>query len=60
MLWGRTITMKENSSGKLRTIYKAEDVFSGMKTPIVNDLQVILCLISRFAFSFNYEINMGF
>lgn len=37
--WDRTITMKENSSGKLRTIYKAEDVFSGMKTPIVNDLQ---------------------
>ncbi|XVF69931.1 hypothetical protein PTKIN_Ptkin11bG0120500 [Pterospermum kingtungense] len=37
--WDRTVTMKESSTGKLRTIYDAEEVFSGMKTPIVKDLQ---------------------
>ncbi|XWS28138.1 hypothetical protein CRYUN_Cryun25bG0039800 [Craigia yunnanensis] len=37
--WDRTVTMKENNSGKLTVIYNAEEVYSGLKTPIVNDLQ---------------------
>ncbi|EOY32010.1 OSBP(oxysterol binding protein)-related protein 4B [Theobroma cacao] len=37
--WDRTVTMKDINSGKLSIIYNAKDVFSGLKTPVVNDLQ---------------------
>ncbi|KAK8655144.1 hypothetical protein V6N13_107734 [Hibiscus sabdariffa] len=37
--WDRTVTMKDNASGKQTVIYNAEEVYSGMKTPIVHDLQ---------------------
>ncbi|TYG56948.1 hypothetical protein ES288_D08G104300v1 [Gossypium darwinii] len=37
--WDRTVTMKDNTSGKLTVIYNAEGVYSGLKTPTVNDLQ---------------------
>ncbi|XVE71879.1 hypothetical protein DITRI_Ditri10aG0187200 [Diplodiscus trichospermus] len=37
--WDRNVTMKDNNSRKLTVIYSAEEVFSGLKTPIVNDLQ---------------------
>ncbi|XVE79958.1 hypothetical protein DITRI_Ditri14bG0099100 [Diplodiscus trichospermus] len=38
--WDRTVTVKDkNNGGKPTVIYNAEEVFSGLKTPIVNDLQ---------------------
>ncbi|XP_039003257.1 oxysterol-binding protein-related protein 4C-like [Hibiscus syriacus] len=37
--WDRTVTMKDDTSGKQTVIYNAEEVYSGMKTPIVNDLE---------------------
>ncbi|XP_052874356.1 oxysterol-binding protein-related protein 4C-like [Gossypium arboreum] len=40
--WDRTVTMKDNTSRKLTVIYNAEEVYSGLKTPIVNDLQGVL------------------
>lgn len=42
MLSCRTVTMKDNASGKLTVIYNAEEVYSGLKTPIVNDLRVMI------------------
>ncbi|PPS11644.1 hypothetical protein GOBAR_AA09002 [Gossypium barbadense] len=38
----RTVTMKDNASRKLTVIYNAEEVYSGLKTPVVNDLQGVL------------------
>ncbi|XVF19015.1 hypothetical protein REPUB_Repub11eG0074400 [Reevesia pubescens] len=37
--WDRSVTMKDKNSGKVTVLYNAEEVFQGMKTPIVNDLQ---------------------
>ncbi|KAK5847039.1 Oxysterol-binding-related protein 4C -like protein [Gossypium arboreum] len=37
--WDRTVTAKDNNSGKSRVIYNAEEVFSGLKTPVVKDLK---------------------
>ncbi|KAK9029494.1 hypothetical protein V6N11_026608 [Hibiscus sabdariffa] len=37
--WDRTVTVKDNNSGKLRVIYNAEEVYSGLRTPVVKDLQ---------------------
>ncbi|GMJ07145.1 OSBP(oxysterol binding protein)-related protein 4C [Hibiscus trionum] len=37
--WDRKVTVKDNNSGKLRVIYNAEEVYSGLRTPVVKDLQ---------------------
>ncbi|KAL8223514.1 hypothetical protein R6Q57_018989 [Mikania cordata] len=35
--WDSTVTIKDTSNGKLTVIYKAKDVISSLKTPIVKD-----------------------
>ncbi|KAK9060627.1 hypothetical protein SSX86_021333 [Deinandra increscens subsp. villosa] len=35
--WDRTVTVKDVSNGKMTVIYKAKDVISSLKTPIVRD-----------------------
>ncbi|KAA8522705.1 hypothetical protein F0562_009133 [Nyssa sinensis] len=35
--WDRTVTIKDISNGKLRVIYNAKEVLSGLKTPTVKD-----------------------
>ncbi|XP_038999023.1 oxysterol-binding protein-related protein 4C-like [Hibiscus syriacus] len=37
--WDRTVTVKDNNSGELRVIYNSEEVYSGLRTPVVKDLQ---------------------
>jgi hypothetical protein len=37
----RTVKVKDTSSGKVKVIYDAKEVISGLKTPIVKDAEVI-------------------
>ncbi|KAL5771575.1 hypothetical protein ACOSP7_015729 [Xanthoceras sorbifolium] len=39
--WDRTVTLKDINNGKSRVIYDAKEVISGLKTPIVKDLQEV-------------------
>ncbi|XP_023757643.1 oxysterol-binding protein-related protein 4C [Lactuca sativa] len=37
--WDKTVTVTDISNGKMTVIYRANDVISGLKTPIVNDVK---------------------
>ncbi|KVH87439.1 Oxysterol-binding protein [Cynara cardunculus var. scolymus] len=37
--WDRTVTIKDISNGKMTVIYRAKDVISAMKTPVVKDVK---------------------
>ncbi|KAI3715271.1 hypothetical protein L6452_22246 [Arctium lappa] len=37
--WDRTVTIKDINNGKMTVIYRAKDVISAMKTPIVKDVK---------------------
>lgn len=37
--WDRTVKVKDTSSGKVKVIYDAKEVISGLKTPIVKDAE---------------------
>ncbi|XP_071742106.1 oxysterol-binding protein-related protein 4C [Rutidosis leptorrhynchoides] len=37
--WDKTVTIKDISNGKMTVIYKAKDVISALKTPVVKDVK---------------------
>jgi len=39
-MYFRTVNVKDTSSGKVKVIYDAKEVISGLKAPIVKDAEV--------------------
>ncbi|KAI4335374.1 hypothetical protein L6164_014023 [Bauhinia variegata] len=43
--WDKTVTIKDKQNGKVRIIYDAKQVISGLQTPILNDAEVITVFV---------------